>query len=139
MKFKFRLEKVLHVRKMEEDEARNKVLHRQKELREEEERLQVLRRERQDVLEFGRSQDDLVLRAAAYQYLERLENRIHRQQQVVADCEVRLRQARSEFFTARQKKKVLENLRARRYEEFVIEQQRAEQKVLDDIGARVRA
>ncbi|KLU40603.1 MAG: hypothetical protein AA931_03290 [Peptococcaceae bacterium 1109] len=139
MKFKFRLEKVLRVRRLEEDQTRHRLLHRQQELREAEEHLQSLQVQRQDVVAFGHSQPDVQLRAAMYKYLERLDGRIDRQRQVVSDRQEKLTQAKAQWLAARQRREVLENLREKRYDEYRLEQQRAEQKSLDEMGSRVRA
>ena len=139
MSFKFRLEKVLRVRRLEEDQARARLLCRQKELKVAEGQLKQLRDERSEIAQFGYAQSDLVLRAAMYKYLERLDDRILKQSQVVADCQTKLAEAQDQWLDARRKKEVLEKLREKRFNEYRREEERALQKVLDDMGSRVRA
>jgi flagellar FliJ protein len=139
MSFKFRLEKVLRVRRLEEDQARDRLLCRQKELKVAEGQLKQLRDERSEIAQFGYAQSDLVLRVAMYKYLERLDDRILKQSQVVADCQKKLAEAQDQWLDARRKKEVLEKLREKRFNEYRREEERALQKVLDDMGSRVRA
>lgn len=139
MKFKFRLDKVLRVRTIEEDQARHELVRRQNELREAEAHLKRLKNDRREVVQFGHSQQDLTMKTATYKYLEHLDSRILKQREVVDQCQVRFNQARDQWFAAKKKKEVLEKLREKRFQEFRLEEERASQKALDDMGTRVRA
>ena len=138
MKFKFRLEKVLRVRSIEEGE-REVFLQRQRELQEAVAHLESLKLKKNEVAQFGYAQKDLELRAAAYRYMDHLDGKIEKQNEVIAQCQARMIEAREVWMKAKQKVELLEKLRERRLAEFRLEQDRAEQKLLDDMGSRVRA
>lgn len=139
MRFRFRLEKVLRVRRIEEEQEREVFLARQRDLHDAKARLEKLQHERREVAQFGYGQRDLHIRTAMYNYLEHIDKKIDQQRQVVLDCQNRLSLAREAWLNARQKKELLEKLKEKRFSEWVQDEQRAEQKLLDDMGNRARA
>ena len=138
MKFKFRLERYCVFATLRKSKTR-RFLQRQRELQEAVSYLDSLKLKKKEVAQFGYAQSDLELRTAAYRYMEHLDEKIEQQTKVVAQCQTRLMEARDAWMKAKQKVELLEKLRERRLAEFRLEQDRAEQKLLDDMGTRARA
>lgn len=131
--FKFRLEKVLHVLAILEEQAKQEWAVQEHLAHEERLKLEVLQVQRQEVRAFGYEQVNLSLRQAMYSYLAVLEERITGQISAVQEQEALAHRAKEAWLTARQETKKVSTLRENKYEEFVKEELRKEQKLLDDM------
>lgn len=136
--FKFRLEKVLSVHQILEEQAKQEWALQEKLAHEERLKLEVLNIQKEEVRAFGYAQGDLALRQAMYGYLAVLEQRISRQTSVIAEQEALAAQAKETWIKARQETQKVSTLRENKYEEFLKEELRKEQKILDDMRAHLQ-
>lgn len=141
-RFRFNLEPVLRYREILEDERRREFLEAKRLVDEERVRREEMDRER------GGLQDEIVKafeeRApmqsvmASYRMIGSLEtamaDSLRRQQQL----EVEMERRRRAMVTASQDKQVMETLKENRREEFVREQDRVEQALLDELSIQAR-
>ena len=138
-RFSFPLQPVLDHRKRIEDEKQLVVAQRKRALDEAERELTRLNdefrlhaamlRDKHKKLETRELQ-------SIYAHLQFLDRCIVAQIRIVAERRVALDRARAELLEASKEKKVVEKLKERRRETFVLEEQRVEQKELDDGNAR---
>ncbi len=138
-KFAFALQPVLDHRKRIEDEKQLVVAQRKRALDEAERELERLNDEfRRHSAMLRDSHKKLETRElqSIYAHLQFLDRCIVAQIRIVADRRVALDRAREELLEASREKKVVEKLKERRREAFVLEGQRIEQKELDDSNAR---
>ena len=138
-KFKFTLQPVLEHRKRIEDEKRIVVAARQRAVDEAERELARLNSEfHKHTLALSTEHVRYETRElqSAYAHLAFLDRCIVAQIRIVAERRVALDRARNELLAASREKKVVEKLKERRREAFVLEEQRIEQNELDDANAR---
>lgn len=138
-KFSFPLQPVLDHRKRIEDEKQLVVAQRKRALDEAERELTRLNEEfRRHAAMLRDNHKKLETRElqGIYAHLQFLDRCIIAQIRIVAERRVALDRARSELLAASKEKKVVEKLKERRREAFVSEEQRVEQKELDDGNAR---
>lgn len=138
-KFAFALQPVLDHRKRIEDEKQLVVAQRKRALDEAERELERLNDEfRRHAAMLRDSHKKLETRElqCIYAHLQFLDRCIVAQIRIVAERRVALDRAREELLEASREKKVVEKLKERRREAFVLEGQRIEQKELDDSNAR---
>ena len=140
--FKFRLERLLEVRKLREDIARQETAKAVQAVREQNENLMRTLREDQegkDALRALKQKEmDLVQIRLQEGYLGSLERKIRREfghLQELTHAEAEARRALTE---ARKKVRVLERLRERQHTAYRYDLDREEQKVLDEVGQRMR-
>lgn len=138
-KFKFALQAVLDQRQRLEDEKQLIVADRKRAVAEAEAELarfnQEFRSHTIELREHHREWDVETLRLY-YAHLSYLDRAIVAQIRVVAERRVALDRARNELLAASKEKKVVEKLKSRRREAFLIEEMRIEQNELDDGNAR---
>ena len=130
--FKFRLEKVLNVREIFEERAKNEWALQERLAREERLKLARLEEQKQEIKDFGYKQSDIEMRQAMYSFLDVLKLRIERQVSRLTEQERITSEAKEAWLKARQETKKVITLRDKQYASFEIEEQRREQKVLDD-------
>ena len=135
--FKFRLQKVLKVREIQEEQSKHRWAHEERLAHEERSKLTRLQEHQQQVKVFGYGQETVVLRQAMYEYLEARDRRLEEQTQRVAEQEAAASRAKEAWMKARQERKKVSILRDRQHAAFVQEELRKEQKVLDDMRSRV--
>ena len=136
--FKFRLEKVLHVYETLEEQAKQEWAIQERLAHEERVKLEVLEIKKEEVRTFGYEQVDLGLRQAMYSYLAVLDQRISKQTVVIQEQEALAHKAKEAWLKARQEAQKVSTLRDNKYEEFVKEELRKEQKLLDDMRSHLR-
>lgn len=136
--FKFRLEKVLHVYEILEEQAKQEWALQEKLAREKRLELEVMEIEKVEVKNFGYQQGDLQLRQAMYGYLTVLDRRIARQEEVIAKQEAVTEHAKEKWLQARQETEKVATLRENKYQEFLQETLQKEQKLLDDMRPRLQ-
>ncbi len=138
-KFSFALQPVLDHRKRIEDEKQLVVATRKRALDEAEAELKRLNdefRRHAALLRDGHKKLETRELQSIYAHLQFLDRCIVAQIKIVAERRVALDRARNELLEASKEKKVVEKLKERRREAFVIEEQRVEQKEIDDGNAR---
>jgi len=138
-RFAFALQPVLEHRKRKEDEKQLVVAVRKRALDEAERELARLNEEfRSNTAMLRRRHKELDVREmqSFYAHLQFLDRCIVAQIRIVAERRVALDRARADLLAASREKKVVEKLKERRREAFVLEEQRIEQKELDDGNAR---
>lgn len=138
-KFAFALQPVLDHRKRIEDEKQLVVAQRKRALDDAERELERLNEEfRLHAAMLRDKHKKLETRElqSIYAHLQFLDRCIVAQIRIVAERRVALDRARAELLEASREKKVVEKLKERRREAYAIEEQRVEQKELDDGNAR---
>lgn len=138
-RFKFPLQPVLDQRERVEEQKQQVVAQRRRSLDDAEAELASLNdqfRENSDALRSshrGFDAEELRMHYAHLSYLDRV---ILAQIRVVAERRVMLDRARADLLGASRDRQVVEKLKERRHEAFVIEEMRVEQNELDDANAR---
>ncbi len=136
--FKFRLERVLNVRGVMEERAKNEWALQERAAQEEREKLARLKEQEQEIKDFGHAHFDIERRQATYSFLDILKPRIERQEVRVREQEELAQKAKEAWLLARQETKKVSTLREKQYAEFVKEQERKEQRVLDDMRSHLK-
>ena len=136
--FKFSLEKVLDVKEILEEQAKFTWATEESLAREERMKLAALQEKARQTRTFGYKQTDVAMRQAMYAFLEVLEGRIEQQKDRVRQQELVASRAKDAWLVARKETKKVATLREKQYNQFVQEQLRKEQKVLDDMRSHVK-
>lgn len=137
--FRFRLEKVLNVREMQEERAKQEWAMQERLAREERLKLAHLRQQEQEIKDYGYEQSDIETRQAMYSFLDILKVRIDRQIERLNKQERITSEAKEAWLLARQETKKVTTLREKQYASFVKEEERKEQKVLDDMRSHLES
>lgn len=136
--FKFRLERVLNVRELQEEQAKFKWAAEEQLAQEERVKLEQLREKARQIKQFGYEHQEIAVRQAMYAYLEVLSGKIEDQKQRVQEQEQAAALAKEAWFKARQETEKVSILREQQYAAFVREELQKEQKMLDDMAAKVK-
>lgn len=131
--FKFRLEKVLNVKQILEEQAKQEWAIQERLAHQARLQLEYLREQRQDIISFGHSHEDFKIRQATYSYLTVLDERIEKQILHIQEQEQVAEQAKQKWLLSRQDTEKVKKLKEQDYEQFLIDEQRKEQKILDDM------
>lgn len=137
-RFKFRLEKVLDVREILEEQAKFKWATEENLAQEERMKLARLQEKARRTRDFGYQHTAVEMRQAMYAYLEVLKDRIDDQNEKVREQELVASRAKDAWLVARQETKKVATLREKQYEIFIQDELRKEQKVLDDMRSHVK-
>lgn len=138
-KFVFALEAVLGVRERAEEQRRQAMLVRQRELeaaRAELKRLDGEYRAHADVLRGQHRSLDAGDLRLHYAHVEFLDRQITAQTRAIADRTAAFERARADLLAASKERKVVEKLKERRREAHHVEEMREEQQEMDDTNAR---
>jgi flagellar FliJ protein len=138
-RFDFRLERILSLRKHTEDQAEQKLARVSGEYAQLQGELGRLTQEREATFRLGdpESRADINYRIAQSAYINYLETRSRDVESRRAEKAGELGAAQSEYREALKQRKVLDNLKSRRSDEYYREQRRAEGRELDDIGGQM--
>jgi flagellar FliJ protein len=138
-RFEFRLERILSLRQHFEDQAEQKLARVSGEYTQLQGELGRLSQEREATFRLGdaRSRADVNYRIAQSAYIHYLESRSVEVESQRAEKAGELESARAEYREALKRRKVLDNLKTRRSDEYYKEQRRAEGRELDDIGGQM--
>ena len=138
-RFDFRLERILSLRKHSEDQAEQKLARVSGEYAQLQGELGRLTQEREATFRLGdpASRADINYRIAQSAYINFLESRSRDMESRRAEKVGELDSAQSEYREAMKQRKVLDNLKSRRSDEYYKEQRRAEGRELDDIGGQM--
>ncbi|HOK40824.1 MAG TPA: flagellar export protein FliJ [bacterium] len=138
MKFQFRLQKVLDLRKHEEENIKNQLAILAKELQIEKRNLYNLQLEQNKILSeinllTGKTIDinELLWKR---NYILKLDNEIMLQKKIIIQLENEHKNMIAKYIEITKKVKVLEKLKEKLYKKFIKELEREEQNFLDEIG-----
>ena len=142
-RFRFNLEAVLRYREIMEDQKRRDFAEANRLVEEERLRREDIQRERgelqDEIVSSFESQAPFQSVVSTYHMVGRLEmaaaESMRRQQKLEHERE----QRRQALVTARQETRMMETLKERRREEFVREQEKVEQTLLDELSIQARA
>jgi len=135
-KFIFKLQSVLNLRKQKEDSIKNELAAAMRKLEAEKRKLSELENALEDtVREFNKK----AKKATVHElikfngYLSLLNSRIKSQKENVNNAAKYVDKVREELVKAMKDRKILEKLKDRQYEDFLLEQKKLEQKTNDEI------
>lgn len=136
--FNFRLQRVLHYKQQVEGQKKQELFHLLKIFHEEEKvlhRLNELLLQKLSEFETKQEGDLDILELLFYSsYVARVNREIEEQQKKLVELSKRIEKKREEVIVASRERRVLEQLREKKYKEFLREEGRREQKFLDEIG-----
>lgn len=136
-KFKYRLQNILNIKRKMEDQARQDFSTARMLLDEEEARLQALIARKAEYEEEARALREGVLKIRELEENKNailtLENFVSAQRVQVDKAARNLEKARIRMTEAMQERKTQERLREKAFEEFLMEENRAESKVIDEL------
>jgi len=136
-KFNFNLAPILSIKEKMEDLRKNEFGKAVRELEDERQRLVVLEQNRTDCIQ---SFCDGLRKGVRPEYigrhnyfLERLKMLIKQQKAVIKQAEAKVEEKREELVEAMRDRKTLDTLKENAFVEYITEEKRAEQKVVDEI------
>ena len=136
-RFRFRLQNILNIKLKMETQARQEFANARKALDREEEHLAMLQRRGEEIQREGVELRSgvLVFHAIRDNETGRMlnEQRIREQQIVIKRARAVLEKARQNLEDAIKERKIYERLRERAFDEFMVEENRAESKVIDEL------
>ena len=136
-RFKFRLQSILNIKEKVEDLKKNEFGKAVSALAEAQRVKADMEAARESCIEDFRRGIDVGIDPAAFArynlYIEKMKQMIKRQEQVIADAEAFVEIKRQELVEAMRDKKTLETLRDNDFEEFLVEEKKQEQKIVDEI------
>ncbi|NMA34211.1 MAG: flagellar export protein FliJ [Clostridiaceae bacterium] len=135
-KFIFKLQSVLNLRKQKEDSIKNELANATRKLEAEKRKLSELETMLEDtVREFNEKTKKTTVHELIEfnEYLSLLNSRIKTQKENVNNAAQYVDKVREELVKAVKERKILEKLRERQFEEFLLEQKKLEQKTNDEI------
>lgn len=138
-KFEFRLESVRNLKVQMEDNAKNNLALASRELEKQKDHLSGLQttressiRELNSVVDKGISINQIKL---YNNYLSLLKRKITNQKENVNNAQIHVDIKRESLVKAVQERKILDKLRDKKYEEFLKEQSKAEQLLIDELNS----
>jgi len=136
-KFKFRLQGLLNVKEKIEDRKRQEYgLAVAQVEREKQKKQDILDKKEAMIVEF-RQCIDKIIKAGSHDsynnFIEFLKEEVTRQEKVILEAQKKVEMKRQELVDAMRERKTLEKLSERQYEEFLLGQKLAEQKIVDEI------
>lgn len=141
MKFNFRLQKILELRKHQEENIKNQLAILTKELESEKIKLHQYLKEQSNVLSeinmmIGKiiDMDDLLFKR---NYINKLDSSISMQKKIIHHLKNEHNNKIKEYVDISKKLKILEKLREKKYKQFKEETEKEEQIFLDEIGTNL--
>lgn len=136
-RFRFSLQNLLDIKEKIEEQEKNNYSQANLRLQEAVERLEFLKKRRSDAQgrlreEMSEALDVMAIRDQE-NAIEILKMYVENQQQVVFQREQELEEARLRLHEAMKERKTFEKLREKAFEEFMIEENRREQKEIDEL------
>lgn len=135
-KFIFRLEAVLNVKRQKEENIKNELGKAIQRLEAEKQKLARLERSKEEIIaEFNdKTKKTTVQKLIEFNaYLSLLKSKIIHQKERVNKAVLDVDKIREELVKAVQERKILEKLKEKKYDEYLIEQKKLEQKTNDEI------
>ncbi|MFP4016024.1 MAG: flagellar export protein FliJ [Halanaerobiales bacterium] len=135
-KFKFKLNKVLEVREIEEEQAQNKLLEAQKKAREIEEKINSLEGIQEDLYKSIRKSEGISFEEnIAYRnYIHNNRQKINETKRTLSAQEENVLISRENYLEKRKKKEALEKVKNKEYNRYYKEILLKEQKELDEMA-----
>lgn len=136
-KFRYRMQSILEIKKKLEEQAKNEFAAARAVLNEEEDKLEQLKKRKEDYEDEGRA-----LRENTLNIMDIIENKeaLLRMDEFIADqrlnvkrAQDRMEEARLALQTAMQESKTQEKLREKAFEQFVKEENKRESKEIDEL------
>jgi len=140
VKFQFRLQRVLDIRKKKEEERERELAQLKTLLIQAEEFLDELKEEsfkiseRMGYMQGGQQSLNMEELLLYYDYLEHLRNNILYQIQTIKDIIVNIERKREELIEASKERKIIEKLKENQYQKFKECVERWETKLIDEMG-----
>lgn len=139
MGYKFTYQKILDVRNIQEDQKSTETASKQLELKEEQEELEKLHELKTKHVngngeKTNSNPHEMLLNDS---YLNQVNNKLENQQQEVAKKESELKKKKAELIEASKSKKIMDKLKEADFQNYKKEEDRKDQKDLDEIGAKM--
>ncbi|MEW6620448.1 MAG: flagellar export protein FliJ [bacterium] len=137
--FNFRLERVLEVKKYNEDKLKTQLAHLKREYLQQENLLWSLQEDLQtQIFLLGERQKNLTLTIEeiiwGYNYIVKLRENIENQKKRLNELNEEIKEVTKKLIGASQEKQILENLKERKFEEFKLGVEKQEQEFMDEVG-----
>lgn len=139
-KYQFKLDKVLEVRQIEEEQAQNLLMQAREKAREIEEDINRLEEVQSDLYEHLREEEGWSLEENMIyrNYINQNRNKIKKSKQWLFSQKEEVKLYRETFMEKRKNREVLEKLKDKDYHRYNKEMLLKEQKVLDEMGLRMQ-
>lgn len=139
MGYKFTYQKILDIRNIQEELKSTEAASKQRELQEEQEELEKLNELKSSHVNGNdkktvKSPHELLLNDS---YMNQMNQKLDDQKQEVEKKESELKDKKAELLEATKSKKIMDKLKETDYQNFKTEEDRKEQKDLDEIGAKM--
>ena len=136
-KYEYRFESLLNIRGIQEEEAERNFREAVRIYAECVQRLDKLRMEMASLLEeLGeqrKASADLRIQRLFTDYIKHLNGRIDTETKIVEEANEKVEERRQELVEAIQERKMIENMRTKDYNRYLVELRRWEQNILDDL------
>ena len=138
--FNFNLQKVLDVRSIQEDKAQNEFLQARQKKKEIEDKLQQMNQTKNQVYSYLRrdAESSVEKTIQARQFLQRHKQRIDREQQLLQSQHQEVEEKQDELVEKQKKRKVLEKLKDKEFEDYQADFLQTQQRMLDEMGQRIQ-
>lgn len=133
-KYKFSLDNVLNWRESQEDEAKRTFLIYQEAQRAQEKILESIIAASEEIKQDTSNLADINSLRQQYVYKNHLDNEIIRQEQTVQQYSNETEKMKDVFVGAQKERKIMERLKEKHYENYLIKTKAEEQKELDEMG-----
>ncbi|NLY67151.1 MAG: flagellar export protein FliJ [Tissierellia bacterium] len=134
--FNFKLEKVLNYKETVENEKKTKFAQIKQRLHKEELLLDDYYKQKKSIIEEKNSFNENIKAGELYLYnlyINTINKKIERQKSIILKTKEELNKAKDEMLNAVKEKKIFEKLKENKYEEFISEQEKEEEKIVDNL------
>lgn len=134
--FNFKLEKVLNYKETVENEKKTKFAQIKQRLHKEESLLDDYYKQKKSIIEEKNSFNENIKAGELYLYnlyIDTINKKIERQKSIILKTKEELNKAKDEMLNAVKEKKIFEKLKENKYEEFISEQEKEEEKIVDNL------
>lgn len=134
--FNFKLEKVLNYKETVENEKKTKFAQIKQRLHKEESLLDDYYKQKKSIIEEKNSFNENIKAGELYLYnlyINTINKKIERQKSIILKTKEELNKAKDEMLNAVKEKKIFEKLKENKYEEFISEQKKEEEKIVDNL------
>jgi len=134
--FNFKLEKVLNYKETVENEKKTKFAQIKQRLHKEELLLDDYYKQKKSIIEEKNSFNENIKAGELYLYnlyINTINKKIERQKSIILKTKEELNKAKDEMLNAVKEKKIFEKLKENKYEEFISEQKKEEEKIVDNL------
>ncbi len=134
--FNFKLEKVLNYKETVENEKKTKFAQIKQRLHKEELLLDDYYKQKKSIIEEKNSFNENIKAGELYLYnlyIDTINKKIERQKSIILKTKEELNKAKDEMLNAVKEKKIFEKLKENKYEEFISEQEKEEEKIVDNL------